>query len=531
MKRQLKHGTSVVFGFVITVLLLAGIFLPTTHATFSVAESSSYSTFFGGSMGEDATKVTFDNEGNTILIGQTPSEDLPITDNAFQSEYAGGGWDGYVAKFSPSGDLLYSSYLGGDQYEHVTTVRVDAQNNIILAGTTGSTDFPVTPDAYQSTKSDSLDGFIMKVAENGTLIYSTYFGGTGEDWIYGMEFDASGNYMFAGSTGSSGLATSGVIGTSIAGGVIDGFIAKLSAEGSTKLMFSYIGGNGVDRIPLMKIDSNFNYVIVGFIQSTDFPVTGNAFQSVASAQGDAILAKVSGDGTDLMYSTYIGGNDDDTGLSVALDSQDNMIISGYTESDDLAVVNAIQPTFGGGAADIYIAKFNNTGSIQFLTYLGGNETDYAWEVITDPDDNIIVGGRTSSINYPVHDGLNDTHSGSFDGVVTKLSPDGQTNIVSSFVGGSDSDIGEGLAVDDAGNVVLTGRTVSSDFPLTAGAYQTEIAGSSDAFVCHIAFGLPTTTPSNTTTTDGTPIDTTSLLLIGAGGVAVVIVLVILFKRK
>ena len=141
----------------ITTLIFAGVLLPAVSSNPVVAQGSQYSTYIGGSMGEDATKVTFDNEGNTILIGQTPSDDFPVTDDAIQSEYGGGGWDAYVAKFSPSGDLLYSTYLGGDGYEHVTTVNVDSQNNMILAGTTESDEFPTTLDALQPSHAGLLD--------------------------------------------------------------------------------------------------------------------------------------------------------------------------------------------------------------------------------------------------------------------------------------------------------------------------------------------------------------------------------------
>ncbi|TFH04983.1 MAG: hypothetical protein E4H14_13620 [Candidatus Thorarchaeota archaeon] len=283
----------------------------------------------------------------------------------------------------------------------------------------------------------------------------------------------------------------------------------------------------------MDIDSGYNYVLGGITASSNYEVTGGAFQTSSTAGGDVILTKINHDGNTLLYSTYLGGNDDDLGIGVTVDSTDSMILSGYTESDDLAVLNAQQATFGGGVADIYVAKFNETGSLQFLTYLGGTGTDYCWDIVIDPSDNIILGGRTSSSDYPAHDGLNDTRAGSYDAVATKYTPDGQTIIVSSFVGGTSSDIGEGIAVDEDGNVVLSGRTVSTDFPVTAGAYQEELAGSSDVFVCHIAFGLPTTTTTKTTTTGDTgfPLDATTLLLIGAGVLAVVVLIVVVLKRK
>ncbi|MGY5879397.1 MAG: hypothetical protein RTV31_04055 [Candidatus Thorarchaeota archaeon] len=537
MKRS--HGIKplLIVSLAITCLLAAGILLPAVTANPLIAQTSTYSTYLGGEDGEDATKVAFDNEGNTVLIGQTPSEDFPVTTSAFQDTYGGGVWDGFVAKFSPSGDLLYSSYIGGSAYEHVTSVNIDSVNNIVLTGTTASTDFPTTPDALDLTYNGGAhDGFIMKIAPNGTLLYSSYFGGAGDDWIYGIQFDASENYMFSGWTTSADLGTAGSLYPNQIGGT-DAFIARVSSNGASLQMFSYFGGTGNDRSWTLDIDSDYNYVFAGITESSNYPVTGNAFQSSPTTNGDAILTKINHGGNTLLYSTMLGGDDDDLGLAITVDSTDSMILSGYTESDDLATHNALQSTYGGGLADIYVAKFNETCSLQFLTYLGGTGTDYCWEAVADPSDNIIISGRTSSSNYPAHDGLNDTHSGGYDAIATKYAPDGQTIIASSFVGGSSADIGEGVAVDGNGNVVISGRTASSDFPVTSGAYQTEKADSTDVFVCHIAFGIPTaitTNTSTTTTTTGStdlPIDTTMLLLIGAGGVAVVIVIVIILKKK
>jgi len=528
VKRSHRIKSILVVSLAVTSLVFAGLLLPAVSATPLIAQTSTYTTYIGGSLGEDATKVAFDNEGNTILIGQTPSTNFPVTVDAMQDEYGGGDWDGFVAKFSPAGELLYSSFLGGNGYEHVTSVNIDSGNNIVLTGTTGSSDFTTTPDALDSSFGGLTDGFIMKIAPNGTLLYSSYFGGAGNDWIYGIQFDASENLMLSGWTDSSGLGTGGTLFPNPIAGT-DAFVARVSADGSTVQMFSYFGGSGNDRGWTMDIDSEYNYVFSGVTDSANYPVSSNAFQSSSSASGDAILTKIAYNGSTLLYSTLIGGNDEDLGLSVSVDSTDSIILSGYTESDDFAVDNAFQATFGGGTADIYIAKINSTGSLDFLTYLGGNGTDYCWEAVVDYQDNIIIAGRTASVNYPAHDGLNDTYQGSMDAVATKFTPDGQTILVSSYIGGSGSDIGEGVAVDGNGNVVVSGRTLSSDFPVTAGAHQTEIGGSSDVFVCHTVFTPPTST--NSTGTGLTTDETTTLLIIGVGGIGVVIVLIVLLRKK
>jgi hypothetical protein len=520
----------------ILCLLFSMIFISSSSASIaadfaSPAVVSNYCTLIGGTAGEDATKVAFDNEGNTILIGQTPSSDFPVTDNALQAIYGGGDWDAFVTKFSPSGQLLYATYLGGDSYEHITSVNVDNENNIVVAGMTSSSGFPTTGHALQSSFAGGGDGFITKISPNGSLLYSTFFGGSGEDWIYGMEFDADGNYMFGGFTSSSGLGTAGTYQNTFQGG-IDAFVARVSADGSTKQMFSYIGGTGIDRCWIMTTDSSYNYIISGITSSGDYPVTSDAFQSSPTAHGDVILSKLSYSGTQLLYSTLVGGNDDDLGIGIDIDSANNILLTGYTESDDLAVTNAMQPTFGGGTADIYLAKFNSSGSLQYLTYLGGFGTDYAWDLRVNSDDEAVIVGRTSSANYPAHDGLNDTYSGAFDAIVTKVSSDGQTTIASSFIGGQSSDIGEGIAIDADGNIVISGRTVSSDFPVTEGAYQEEIAGSSDVFVCHTAFGLSMQTSTTTTTTTSIEFPVLSLIVFSAIlAIGIILIVLLLIKRR
>ncbi|TFH04984.1 MAG: hypothetical protein E4H14_13625 [Candidatus Thorarchaeota archaeon] len=245
MKRIQGFKPLLIVSFALAGLLVAGILLPAASANPLIAQTSAYSTYFGGTDGEDATKVAFDNEGNTILIGQTPSDDFPTTAGALQDTYGGGDWDGFIAKFNSAGNLLYSSYLGGTGYEHVTSVNIDSGNNIVLTGTTGSSNFPTTPDALDLAFGGLTDGFLMKIAPNGTLLYSTFFGGSGNDWIYGIQFDASENYMFSGWTDSSGLGTAGSLHPNAIGGT-DAFIARVSSNGATLQMFSYVGGTGND---------------------------------------------------------------------------------------------------------------------------------------------------------------------------------------------------------------------------------------------------------------------------------------------
>ncbi|MFX1485375.1 MAG: SBBP repeat-containing protein [Promethearchaeota archaeon] len=499
-----------------------------------LADDPTFITYFGGSNTEDATKVAFDNEGNTILIGQTMSSNLPVTVNAFQPEDGGGDgdWDSFIAKFNEAGELIFCSYLGGSGYEHVTTVNIDSENNMVVAGTTQSAGLQTSAGALHESPLGQTDGFIFKIAPNGTVLFGTYFGGTGQDWIYGMEFDDSGNYLFSGWTTTTGLATSGVYQTSYAGGGGDAFVARLSADGSTLQMFSYVGGVSDDKAWTMTVDDFHNYLISG-VASEGFPVTDGAYQSSNGGGYDAFLAKVSYSGAILNFSTFVGGSGDDLGLGVDVDSHGDIILTGDAESSNINTMNAVQEEFAGGTNDFFASKFNSTGSPHFVTYIGGNETDRCWDARVDTNDNLLLVGRTSSDDFPAFNGLNDTKASGFDACVVKLSSDGQTILASTFFGGGGEDIGEGIAVDDDGNIVVTGRTWSLDLPITESAYQEEKSSLSDVFVCHAPF-LSRSITVTTTTTPSSPIpppDDLTLIMAVAGGVVIIVILSFFLKRK
>ncbi len=518
---------------------------------------ANFTTYLGGDGQEDASKIALDAEGSTILIGQTKSDDFPVTPNAIQPEYSGSGeWDAFVAKFNPDGTLNFSTYLGGTQYEHITTVTSDDDLNVIVSGVTYSAGFPVTEDALHDAPLGSGDGFIMKMSPNGTLIYSTYFGSTGDEWIYGMEFDVEGNYMFSGYTTSFGLSTSGVYQESIGGGE-DAFVAKLSADGQSILAFSYFGGISSDRGWCMTIDSDYNFLISGRTFSSDLPLAGNTYQESYGGGDDAFLAKISSDCTTLNFSTYLGGVADDVGGGIDVDGQDNVFLTGFTASDAFPVVNALQNSYGGGLFDGYFAKFNANGSGEFVSYFGGNKSDRIWDMRVDQSGNMALIGRTYSDDLPIQNALQPERAGLEDLFATKICYCGQIIQVSTYFGGTGTDFGEGIAASPDGHFVVSGMTYSNDIPITNNAYQAVRSGSTDAIIVHNIFdqpenptttsSVPTTTSSEATTTSTgsltvpsettsstTPVttDNTVILVITVGfGVVFILVIFIVMKRR
>ncbi|MHA1927734.1 MAG: SBBP repeat-containing protein [Candidatus Thorarchaeota archaeon] len=557
MKRFIKiqsNASCLLVALLLSATILVGN-IPTssTHAEaplneiglnyYTLSADSNFTTYFGSTGAEDATKVAFDNDGNTLLIGQSQSNEMPTTTGVFQENRAGSD-EPFIAKFSPSGALIFCTYLGGSSYEHITSINIDSSNNILVSGHTQSTNFPVTPDAYQSTYGGGGDGFIAKISPDGTqLLYSTYFGGVGEEWIYGLEVDASDNYLFSGYSSSDALATLGAYQT-LRGGQQDAFVARLSSNGATLDFFSYYGGTSIDLAWSMTVDDSYNFVISGMTTSNDLPGVTGAFQDTYGGDTDTYLAKISSTGSSLVFSTYCGGSGTDIGLGVDVDSEGNIVLGGFVESEDMPVLNALYDTYIGGAYDMFISKFTGTGTALFSSYFGGSLTDQTWDLRVNNEDAIIIIGRTMSLDYPTVNASQHDKNNNYDAVVTKFAADGQSILISTYLGGSSEDIGEGIAVDGEGHVVVSGRTSSVNLEVTSDAHQADNAGDTDSFVCHTALDVPVyatphistettqtdTTTSDTTTEPGFAIDS-SFLLIGAVAAIGIVSLVIAFFRK
>jgi len=194
-----------------------------------------------------------------------------------------------------------------------------------------------------------------------------------------MEVDASDNYLFSGFTSSDGLATAGAYQTT-RGGLQDAFVAKLSANGASLNFLSYFGGSGGDRAWTMTVDGSYNFVISGVTQSIDLPGVAGSFQATYGGGTDGYIAKISSSGGSLIFASYYGGSDEDMGTGVDVDSDGNIVLGGCVKSDDVTTLNALNDSYNGGVYDIFAAKFDSTGTAIFSTYLGGEQTDRAWDL-------------------------------------------------------------------------------------------------------------------------------------------------------
>jgi hypothetical protein len=322
------------------------------------------------------------------------------------------------------------------------------------------------------------------------LSYSTYLGGRGVDAGVGIAVDAAGNAYVTGATNSPDFPTANALQPrlhSVQG--VDAFVTKLTADGSALAYSTYLGGSGNDSGWAIGVDADGNAYVTGTTVSSDFP-TMNPLQPHLGHPGaqNAFVAKLTADGSALVYSTYLGGSGGDIGIGIAVDSIGNAYVAGRTSSPDFPTVNPLQLHVGGPLnQNAFVAKLTADGSaLEYSTYLGGSGgVDRAHGIAVDAAGNAYVTGDTDSPDFPTINALQPTLLGGDNAFVSKLTPDGSALAYSTYLGGSGFDQGWGIAVDAAGNAYVTGSTTSPDFP-TVNPLQTALGTSTDTFVSKLS---------------------------------------------
>jgi hypothetical protein len=350
--------------------------------------------------------IAIDADGNAYITGSA-SADFPTTQGAFQPNF-GGGTDAFLAKLNPAGSaLVYSTYLGGTQFDGGSKIAVDAAGNAYVTGMTRSIDFP-TANAFQPSyagSSSSSDAFVAKVNPTGTvLVYSTYLGGAAFDEGTGIAVDMGGNAYVTGSTSSADFPTTAGAFQPAFGGTRDTFVAKLTPAGS--LVYStYLGGSAGEYGNAVAVDDEGNVYVAGSTQSRNFPTTAGAFQRAFSdgfdpicicVAADAFVTKLDPTGSNLVYSTYLGGNATDRAFGIAVDSARDVYVTGAAASANFpTTVGAFQPSYRGGSFDAFVTKLDRTGSaLVYSSYLGGSFQDAGLGIAVDAARNVYVAGGT-----------------------------------------------------------------------------------------------------------------------------------------
>lgn len=441
--------------------------------------------FLGGTGDDTASAATVDAAGNVIVVGATAGNGFTLV-NAVQPQYRGAG-DAFVTKLAPDGQIVFSTFLGGTAADVASAVATDPAGNIYVCGTTESTNFPA-PGGYQRGRRGTADAFVVKLDPTGsTIVYGTFLGGTSVDGATGIAVDAAGRAFVTGATTSEDFpVTAGVVDRDMTG-VVDAFVARLSASGAALEAASMLGGQGRDGASSIGIDASGNVVVAGVTSSLDFPQI-RPVQAEFGGLCDGFVTKLNSGLSSFVYSTWLGGSDIDGVGAVALDSTGAVVVTGATaSSSDFPVRSAVQSAYGGGFLDAFVTRIQPTGgSLDFSTYLGGTDDDRGYRLSVDASGGIAVAGLTASTNFPsVSAGQPAFGGGTYDAFVAQFAPSGSSIRMSTFVGGSVDEAGVGLAILPGGAIVATGETSSPDFPASTalGAFD---GGPADGFIVSIS---------------------------------------------
>ncbi len=437
-----------------------------------------YTTTIGGVVGlasspaDQGDDIAVDALGAVYVAGLTSAVNFPTTPGAFDSLSVN--FDVFVSKISTDGaTLVASTYLGGSNDDAGASIAVDGAGSVFVGGYTYSSDFPVTPGAFDTTYAGGTarirDGFVVKLSPSlGTLAYGTYLGTSEDDVVNDVAVDATGAAYVTGTTNADDFpTTSGVILTTSPGGT-DGFVTKLAPNGASLLYSTLIGGESSDFCNSIVVDAAGTVYVAGLTGSSDLPVTPGAYDTTPNS---AFIMRINATGTSVLYGTYLGGSGSDTIHSLAVDGSGNMYVAGTTRSTNFPTTPGAPDPMLTGIEDAFVTKINATGSsLVFSTYLGGFDMEWPPAVCVGPGGRAFVTGTTNSLDFPtMPNGVRVTNDRTFDAYLCVFGSSGGFEY-STLFGGSSTDAGYAIACDTTGAAIFTGFTGSLEIVPTGFGY-------------------------------------------------------------
>jgi len=446
----------------------------------------------GGSQWDTARAIATDASQNIYVVGETYSSDFPGA--AWSSSRQTG--DAFVVKLTQTGARIYTVVLGGSGYDSARGVAVDSAGNVYVTGLTSSVDFPTTSGAFQrnSGSPGQYDAFVVKISPAGSVLYSTYLGGSSSDAGYGIAIDATGAAYVGGSTSSMNFPVTGSAPQSRLGGSLNCFVAKLDPAGATLIYATYLGGENVDSCSSIAVDGTGAAFVTGTTSSTKFPTVA-ALDGTLAGPSDAFVTKLSPAGDCFLFSTYLGGEGADNGNVVRVDSAGNVYVAGDTMSAAFPVSAGVLQTQLKRSYDGFVLSVANNGStVRFATYLGGTGTDSIRDLSLAADGGIIVTGYTASMDFPVMNAVQSSYGGgAYDTFVAVLSSNGSALSFSTYLGGGGDDRAYGVSTLGTGQLVFAGQVLSGTVSAMQQLYGSTPAGQYDGFVAAITYAQSSST--------------------------------------
>jgi hypothetical protein len=452
-----------------------------------------YSTYLGGSAADFGRGIQTDSVGNAYLVGDSFSSNFLTRASLTNSDI-------FVGKLSRNGLLLTYFFFGGAGNDTATGLKVDGTGRVYLWGNTESTDFPRVNSVGSALRGTS-DAFVIKLTpENAppdglVFEYSSLVGGSGEESGVSGATDGAGNAYITGRTTSQDFQTVGAIQSAFGGGDSDAFVSKLATDGKSLVYSTFLGGSGTENLSRrtgISVDSAGNAYVSGDTQSVNFPLK-NALRGVkigVASTFDGFVAKINPSGSDFVYSTYLGGSEDDFALGITNDQAGNAYVAGRTRSLSFSGSGSTRPL--SATTDAFVAKLNASGlAISYLTFIGGNGGDESANAITlNAAGEAVIAGTAGQGSPTVNSIQSFFRGGASDAFVAKLSAGG-TVTFSTYLGGSGEDVALAVSLDSEGAIYITGFTDSTDF-LTETPLRFTNSGGRDIIIAKID---PNTSPN------------------------------------
>lgn len=451
-----------------------------------------WSTYMGGHGMDRARDMAVDSQGRLFIGGESTSDNFPTTPGVFQQEHALEedavlmAWDG------ATGQLIWSTYLGGDSLEEGWAVCLSAAGNPIIAGRTWSTEFPTTPGVIDTLMDSGEAAFIAELdAGTGQLLWSTLLEGA---HACAAATTAEGAVVIAGVSYRGGApTTAGAYDRTYNGDARDGLLARISQQGQQLDWCTYLGSENYEFIMGLDLDIDGCPVVAGWAGNSSlcvsgFPVTAGAYDETYNCAFDGIVAKMAEDGSSLVWGTFIGGQFGDYLHDIAVNADNNVIVVGYSNSREYPTTIGSYQTTMRGDDDAVVSVLGSDGSsLVWSTFIGGLEYDSCWGIDTDNHGRVMVSGRTFSRLFPGPNGPDELSTlGETDGFLAVLRADGSRLLDSHLLGGSGREEDALVTAGPSGVPFLAGRTESPDFPTTAGCFQDSMGGYVDLFVLRMS---------------------------------------------
>ncbi len=461
-----------------------------TTSTAPQANGLIFSTFIGGELLDRANAIALDDEDAAYVTGHTQSLIFPAEAGVLTPMH---GVDVYIAKLDATGAALeYVTWVNPnpgqpDDADYAYDIAVNDAGNAFVVGSTLSPEFCAflgSPPGFDTTHNGNDDAFMIRLTPDGSEPdFCSYIGGDEADIANAVAVDDADNIWVGGGTWSADFpATPGSYNTRIAG-QRDAFVVRFDSAGIAQSFGTFIGGAEQEEITRLVLDSAGNAYATGWTSSSDFPATSGAFQEVFGGVFDAFALKLSSDGSDLEFATYLGGETEDRGWAIQRAPGGRLFLTGQTLSADFPTTPGSYDTGHNGDYDLFITAVDAAGSnLVYSTYYGGADTDIGRALALDGSGGVYFTGETSSNDLPISScPFDDSLDGGIDALVGMI-VDGHSLQYGSYLGGDIWDYGNGIRLNQAGQMVLTGRSLSADFPTTPDAYDPQHNGDYDIFI-------------------------------------------------